>query len=732
MRLKLLVTTATAALAASLPGVAFAQQGAPAPETAQESDDTIIVTAQRRAQNLQDVSNAVTALSSDRIERSGVQNVLDLGTVAPNVTIGDSFGQADIAIRGQGRTGPITGSDPAVAFHVDGAVVSKVQAQLASFFDLERIEVLRGPQGTLYGRNSTGGAVNLITRRPTEHNEAYVRVTYGNYDLIETTGAVSGPIANNLLGRLSWRTQNRSGFGVNEVSGDDIDDANQRSIRGQLQLNATPDLTVRLSGEWHMEDDAAYGFKYYGAGYPGTTDPNLMALGIGGYATGGPRNIRSEAAIRNDRETWAVTGTVDWRLNDRWTFQSLTNYREIVNNPIVDFDSSAVVNPVISNNYLDSNQFSQEFQFQYDAPGLNGLVGLFYFREDTFADNRSGFNPAIDAAPDMQSLANTFRGTQETESFAAFANVSFDLNEQFSLVLAGRYTHETKDTDAAIIIFPNTVRPAVLQGKYENFAPRVTLEYRPVEDLMLYAAYAKGFRAGVTLIGPPDPPTRPEIVDSYELGVRAAFLDRTLFVNLTGFYADYKDLQVSKSAPAFDAVRVTSIFENAAAAVGKGVEAEIVWRPSRAFRFQGAAGYLDATFQDYVSSNPSDLPNAAEIDLEGYRLPRSPEWNLSGRAEYNLFLAHGGELSFGAEVDHRTRVYFTQFMERRLSQGPVTIVNADIRYTSPNGQFTVDLWARNLGDTLMLSFLQPNSTARTINATYMAPRTYGVTLGYQF
>ncbi|HWL47390.1 MAG TPA: TonB-dependent receptor plug domain-containing protein, partial [Sphingomonadaceae bacterium] len=377
MRLNLFAAVSITAVALGMSTGVAAQDQAADPALAGPAGE-IIVTAQRRVQNLQDVANSVSALSGNDLERARVNTVLDLNTLVPNVTIGDSFGQADIAIRGQGRTGPISGADPAVALHVDGAVVSKVQAQLASFFDLERVEVLRGPQGTLYGRNSTGGAVNLITRKPTETLEGYVRATYGNYDLVETTGAISGPIAGNLLGRLSWRTQNRSGFGINEVSGADIDDANQRSLRGQLQLNATPDLTLRIAAEWHREDDAAYGFKYYGAGYPGTTDSRLVALGIGGYATGGPRNIRSEAPISNKRDTWALTGTIDWRFNDNWTLQSLTNYRKIVNNPIVDFDSSSVVNPVISNNYLNAHQFSQEFQLQYDGNGVNGLLGLFY------------------------------------------------------------------------------------------------------------------------------------------------------------------------------------------------------------------------------------------------------------------------------------------------------------------------------------------------------------------
>lgn len=395
------VTTALTSLSAQ------AQQQASALEE-------IVVTAAKRVQSLQDVSAAVTAVGTERLQTGQINNLEDIQLIVPSITFGNDFNMAKLFIRGVGANTSTTGSETGVAFHVDGVVISRAEAQLTSLFDLERVEVLRGPQGSLYGRNAVGGSVNLITAKPTEDVEGYIRGTFGNLDAITTEGAISGPVTDKLLARAAFKTQDRGGLGENPVTGSGIDAIDRRMARLQFKYLATESLDFSLAGEWYRQDDSSGAIKFLRESFPAFQNaPSLRTLGTGGIAAK-PRDLASEVDPRTNTETWSVTGGANWSVNDNITIANITNYREFKTAITQDLDASAIVNSAattganttVQRRDVDSTQFSNETQFKYDADWVNGVFGLFYFHEDQNSVDTVGLGPLFGQARNIDTIAN--------------------------------------------------------------------------------------------------------------------------------------------------------------------------------------------------------------------------------------------------------------------------------------------------------------------------------------
>ena len=386
--------------------------GAPA---ASAQIEEVIVTAQRREQSLQDVGAAVSVVDAARLERQQIDTLEDLQMAVPSITLGNDFNMAKLFIRGVGANTSTTGSETGVAMHVDGAVISRAEAQLTSLFDLERVEVLRGPQGTLYGRNAVGGSVNLITRKPTAEFEGYARATLGNYDQLDVEAAFSGPLTNRVLGRLAVKTDSRSGFGVNPVTGRDVDDLNRQMARGHLQFLASDTVTWLLTGEIYTQRDASRALKFRAESYPDV--PRLASPGGGGYAAE-PRDLASEFDPESVSDTWAATSTLDWQLSDRLAFRNITNYREYDGYIQQDLDLSAVVSSLATNGFntsvqrrdVENEQISTEFQVNFDTDRVNAVFGLFYFEEDQAPVDTVGLTPLRGQPHILDTMANPASG----------------------------------------------------------------------------------------------------------------------------------------------------------------------------------------------------------------------------------------------------------------------------------------------------------------------------------
>ena len=701
--------------------------------------EEVVVVAQKRTQSLQDVSLAVTAIGGNKLSDGLYNNIESLQSLVPSVSVGSDFAQAKLFVRGIGLSSSFAGVDPSVALHVDGAVVSQSYAQLGAFFDLERIEVLRGPQGTLYGRNATGGSFNLITRKPTEEVTGYGRLSIGNYDLILTEGALAGPLGDNTLGRIAFRTENRSGYGENIVSGDEIDDAKKQSLRGHLQWNFSDDVDLLLSAEWANEDDSALALKYIRESFP--DNPALAPPGAGGFAPD-KRDVASEAHYRNDRTTWSTTATLNWRLDDNYTLKSITNYRDLDLTIKQDLDISSNVNDDVQNNLVESEHYSQELQLNYDSDRLHGLFALFYFHEDLYNANNIGFDNEFINTGSFPLFANTqavlFTGDIKIDAAAAFANVSYDLTQQITLKAGGRYSYENRDASTSNKLDFSHFGPAATnrtlyfedEESFTDFSPTVGVEWRPMDKVMLYANYSTAFKSGTIQGGQLTDILEPEEIENYEVGLKGTFLDDRLRTNIAGFYYEIDDLQLDRTFT--DEVgTLVSVFENAAQTEGKGLELEATWLVSDQLTLSGYIGYLDVEFVDYVAANNLD-PDAQNQDLAGNRPRQTPEWSGHIRADYAMHLDSGAALSFGAEASYKDEQFYTEFNDEVTSQDAYTMVDANVRYDSSDGNFFINVWGKNLTDEDVYSGIFIIATGRTIGGSLLPPRTYGVTLGYDF
>jgi iron complex outermembrane receptor protein len=480
-----------------------AQEGATDPTITPAPGDEILVTAQRREQALQDVTASVVAIGADRLADAHINNLQDLQTVVPSVNFGSDFNQAKIFVRGVGANTSTTGNATGVALHVDGAVVARAEAQLTSLFDLERVEVLRGPQGTLYGRNATGGSINLITAKPTSDLSGYSRLTYGNYNALVAEGAVSGPITDNILYRFALKTERRDGFGENPVTGVDVDDLNRIMARAHLEFDFSDTTDLLLTGEYFKQDDHSGAIHYLRASFPGVA--RLAPLGVGGYATR-PRDLASETTLGTETDTYSLTGTFRSELTDSLTLTDIANYRKFDSSLFQDLDLSSVIDSLQTNGQattiqerrIDSTQWSNELQFNYSRQFVDLVVGAFYFHErqrpidNVGLTNRNGMASNIPrllaAGVDLNEAyalcgygppppgSNNILAPKRvcihsdlgTDAWAVFGQANIDLGllspslEGFTIKLGGRFSHEkVTSANPAIIIAANGAGPVL-------------------------------------------------------------------------------------------------------------------------------------------------------------------------------------------------------------------------------------------------------------------------------
>lgn len=687
----------------------------------------IIVTAQKREESAQDVPMTIAVFGGEELVNRQIDDVADLGALSPNVTVGEVNGLAKISIRGIGLDNFSNGADPSVALHVDGFVVSQPGAQLGSFFDLERVEVLKGPQGTLYGRNSTGGTINLITRQPTDHFEGYVRGTYGNYDALILEAAVGGSIVPGLLnGRIAFKSEDRDGFGINEQTGKGIDDANRWAGRASLELTPADELSATLVAERFRQDDSNYFHKFRAVSFPdGPEAMKPRGVLLGGTLPQEPRNINSDLDARSERTSEAYYGTLSWDVSEALVLRSLTGWRNYHSLSTNDLDYTDV--PFAGNVFVtDSSQFSQELQLLVDWGKLSGVIGAYHFRERLEGDNRVGPDPF----GARNGLILAFAGTVKTEAQALFANLAYQFTPELSLVLGGRYSYE-KRTGVNMNVLGGVTREFRTGGSDTDFSPRLGINFEPSPDTLLYASYSKGFKSGVVIAGGTTPMLRPEKIDAYEVGFKSVLLRDTLIFNVAAFHYDIQDLQVGRTLPGSSPGSVVSIFENAGGSQNRGIDMEAVWRPVDAFTLSLNAGYLDARFTEYSSINPLDAPELPLRDLAGNRTTQAPEWSGTLRAEH-VFEIEPGSVTFAAEAVYSSRIFFTAFNEERLDQDAVTRINANARFDARNSPVFANLFVQNLTNELIAMSGTPSNFGRVINVMWAPPRIYGITLGYDF
>jgi iron complex outermembrane receptor protein len=650
-------------------GPSYAQTQAPTEAVEGLEVDEVIVTVQKREEVLQDVSSPIAVIGRGRLADSRIHSIEELQILIPNVTLGYEFNTAKLFMRGIGTNTSTSGSDPGVALNVDGVIVARPEEQLTSMFDLERIEVVRGPQGTLYGRNAVGGAINLVTAKPTPELTGYVRLGAGNYDAYGLAAAIGGPITEDILYRVAIQADERAGFAMNPVTSNDIDNLSRRMARIQLRVNASEHVETLLSLEGVYDNDNSGGIKYRAPSFPDI--PALAPTGAGGFATN-PRDLASEIDPRHRLRTWSATNTTKAALSDSFTLTNILNFRDFEGVFIQDLDASGVVNSIdttnqattIQNRTTYSRQASEELQLAYTSTRLSGVVGLYYFNERFgVSPNSIGLTPttgqpqvaaalaAQGISPDqvfqvcgLDGLVGSgltpprFCGASShgVDAYAAFGQVSYRVLPQLSIKLGGRYSRERRsEKNPGFIVGANGRGPAVnifttdpvgvdggsaatgfIRGSrneatFGAFTPEAGLEFRPAEGLMAYYTYAQGFKSGTgeaTITN--SRIIGPERVYNHELGLKASWLENRLITNLAAFHYDLTGLQVSRTYT--DPVAgFRSALQNAAATSATGAELELSWLPVKELRMGASVAYLHSQFDDFVTADPLDPANIA-------------------------------------------------------------------------------------------------------------------------
>jgi iron complex outermembrane recepter protein len=766
---RLLATAASLSAAGLLfPQVALAQDEPTPAEEVEEDGGTILVTAQKREQALSDVSLSVSAIGAETLAQTNTAGIEALQNLVPSVSFGNDFNFAKLFIRGIGLSSSLPGVDPSVALHVDGAVVSLAQAQLGSLFDLERVEVLRGPQGTLYGRNATGGAVNLITAKPTASLDGYVRQTIGGPDFnFITEAAVGGPLTDGIRARIAMRAIRRDGYGINEITGNDIDNARQGSVRAHLEFLPSDRLSILLTGEYHAEDDRSLAIKFREVSFPGLPPSNgLSALGQRTNADGSqasfasnPRNLRTNFDPINDREQWALVGAITFDVSDALSLRSQTSYRDFEAIFFHDFDMSSYLGyPLAQTGPTRSSanhwqpvfqhQFSQELQANVETDRLHAVLGLFYLDETITVENHIG----LDVIHNTDPFRVQFDGSLFVETWAAYANVTYDLSDWLSIKAGGRYSWENRHLKNNTGLGSAALNQLVLDPlqwdhdkTWEDFSPSLGVEWRPNNDWLLYANWSRGFKSGTAEIGStrrqsltqPLPFVDPEKVEAFEVGTKYATGD--LNFNLAGFFHTLKNGQFSLTRPIPVPPFFTSTLTNAAQSEAYGAEAEVLWQPTDAFTLNAAVAYLHSEFTEFFSKDPLNPalfgPGGASVpdqDLSGNATRMSPRWSVNLYPTYEMDLSNGGTITFGSNFAYKSKQYHTEFNDERLSQDGYIMLDANILYEAPDGHLSVNLWAKNITDELVYAGSFSVSTSRAIGGTLMPPRSYGVTVGYDF
>ncbi len=695
----------------------------------------IVVTATRSSERISKVAASITAIGADQIGAGGVTNIGSLASAVPNLSVGDQFGVNRTFIRGIGLTSIDLGADGAVAFLQDGAIISRPAAQLAGFYDIERVEVLRGPQGTLYGRGATAGAINIVTMKPGNAWRSNLDLTYGNYNQFTAEGGVGGPIVDDkVMFRVSGKYDRHDGYGRNIFTGSPIDNRDAWAIRASVLIKASPEFDLLLSGEHFEEHDNNYAFHYFG---PTVAPENALGSLLGGdsivtYSQKNgirlnPRNIYSDQNPINERHGNNFTGTITWN-HEAWDIKSITSYHDFVRFNRDDLDASNVW-LFGQNNYNESSQsVSQEFVGTYKSDRWDALFGAMYFHEKLAGAVRV---PLVNLGILFGLPAATFndknylqQGTVDTDAYGVYLQGAYKFTDRLKLTAGGRYSYE-KRKGVGSFEFLSSVSTDKAKS-WDAFTPTVVLNWQATDDTLLYASVTRGFKSGVINVGSQNPVINPEYAWGYEIGAKSSTHDHRLSGTLALFYIDYSDLQVGFVGA--DSV-VTTV--NAASARNYGVEAELHARPVPALQLDLFATYLNATYTKFTSG---DYRQAfKQVDLSGNRLSNAPEFTFRAAADYELYKGSKGSFNLRADVNWQDRVFFTEFNNADATQAPYALLNAGLRYRSSKS-WSLEVWGRNLTDHFVIS--NNIITAPLFNSVRVGsltpPRTFGVTLGLSY
>ncbi len=749
------------------------------------TDEKIIVTARRREEDLQETPISITVFPSEAMEDRSMRDLSDLSDFTPNMDFtnmsvqGGSSSDAIVYIRGIGQISTALFSDPGVGIYVDGVYLARAQGAVLDLLDLERAEVLRGPQGTLFGKNTIGGAINLVTRKPDATFDGDLSLGVGSFDRVDGKLRANGPLAEKTYGSLALASTSSDGIGKSLATGAEYYDDNRDSGRLALRFVPRDQVTVDWTVDYTREREHAvdWSLLFLDHSVP-ILDFYNRVTGAAGFTTyseefitGDPLTTFSTDENFSNGDVWGTSVSVDWNLGGV-DLRSITSYRELDYDVSFDLDGAPIrygFRPTTTT----QDQLSQEFQLLGLAAGdrLAWVAGALYFTEDSHETSHGelfgGLFEALEAAPGpvfappglpdflcnpgppppglpcFGGAGNPFNfaflidpdqrdfDDLSTTSYAVFGEGTYQVGEKVSVTAGLRYTREDKDYRLRSVPGPASFLPPVElfnEDTWDAVTPRFSLAYQARPEALLYASVSNGFKSGgfnglrggsaATLLAPFDP----ERVWTYEAGFKTDWLERRLRLNGALFFNDYTDLQLTAAVTV--ANQPATLIENAGKSEVKGFELELQAEPGKGWLVDLGIGYVDAEFTELDAS-------VLGVSLDG-TIPKTPEWSVVFSPQYTVHRNDGGALILRADYSYKSKIFHDVGNTEEAAQEPYGLLNARASYLIPSGRWEVAVFGTNLTDE---SYLEHSFVTLAFGPGIGAggrPREWGASLRYRF
>lgn len=778
--------------------------------------EEVVVTAQKKEQSINDVGMAITAFSGEAMKELGVSDTTDMAALTPGLTYTTVFfGPPVYTMRGVGFKDTSYNAAATVGVYVDEAAIAYPIMTLGAVLDLERVEVLKGPQGTLYGRNNTGGAINYIANKPTEEFEAGITASYGRYNTFDTEGYISGALNDSLRGRLAVSTtQSSDGWQKNIVTGDELGEQDKSALRLSLEADITDDLDALLQIGWWENQSDVPGGQVVRAAYQSTANAPVIAVMDPWIKAFTPSGEKNDVAgwtpgqnPSNDMESTSVTLRLNYDLNDTLSLTSITSYAKFEDNggtrdiagfgvPHADADAAGFLtsadlsgnlnngNPInfasssewpwvpnfLLENDAEIDTFSQEIRLSAEYDNMSWIAGLYFAEDEVQSKVRQNIHLTTNSngiAGNLLNFGSVLQdGLSETETFGAFVHTEWQLSDALRLTVGLRYSDDENDysnclRDGGDGLFGQLVGVApgecfTLQadgtrGVFEDtlsedsVSGRINLDWFVNEDIMAYASFSRGFKAGsfpnnaATVAGQLAPVVQEEL-DAYEIGFKATLADGAMQLNGSAYYSDYTDKQLLGVAvdPVFGVLRR---LVNVPDSEIKGAELDLQWQPTDGLFLSLGGAWVDSEVDgDFLAPNAF----AQVINYRGSKFTDTADVQLTGLVNYEWSINDSINAFIGADVS------YTDDMNADYEPGRViagvdpaaptsidedfvidsyTLVNARIGVASSDDDWRVMLWARNLTDEFYVNNVRKNLDT-VVNYVGM-PKTYGITVEYR-
>ncbi len=728
--------------------------------------EEIVVTAERRESNIQDVPIAMNAFSGNTLETLQVADIGDLQSLVPNLSVhvGDA-NNAVAYIRGVGQVDSIAFFEPGVGIYLDDVYLGRAQGAFLNVIDVERIEVLRGPQGSLYGRNTVGGAIKYISASPTDELSGNAVLTLGDYGRIDAKATLSGPLSDSISGRLTVAKFGRDGYADNIFNGEDDGDQDTTFIRGVLRADLSESVSAQLAIDYTNSDpDHSRTPAKETDIAVFTVDPYTFATSTNVYAADlDPFQLNADFNNTEETQTQGMDLRVEWNISDALTFKSISSYRELDYGTELDLDGTPQ-NAFGIFYFNDQEQTTQEFQLNWAEDHYSGLLGLYYFNEEGTTFDGGVFNNLL--------LASSGTSSFSADSYAVFGHIDYGFSDKLTATLGFRYTDEKKDYERLVEDFDLTAlaglffnpdlsvgysNPGLLNPRsvdlpvgvglgtprplanpapanFSNFSPKIGLKYQINADSQVYTSLSTGFKSGGfngRLADGQLDPYDEETLNSIEIGYKSQFMNNRIRFNAAIFHNNYEDLQVSSFEATADGSAILPVFTNAGKAIIQGLEIDTSIVLSERLTLNANIGILDTKYKEFITG---DTASNQLVDISDQRhLVNSPDLDTYIGFNYEVPVKNIGTLTFLGDISYRDKTYLEINSSETLAQDGYSIANAAIRLDSEDGDWQFILGGKNLGDKRYRTHAFDLSAFPGVELGYYnAPRTYSLSAKYSF